>query len=217
MKNTLFIALLLFAFSVNAQKNIIFKDDFEGYDNDWKLVNSKEFKVKQEEGKLFISKATQNKIMNGCLWYKKTIPNFDTSSDFSIKFDANAVSSEFVTTSFDIQWGKIYESDGVSIKSLHQLDFAIDKVRLSKFEMGKGGWTYYAWSDEVYDPLLNKFKAERNTFHNYEIMQEDKLLKVMIDGKLVYKIAIEPKIGSEIGFQRCLKGELLFDNIVIKQ
>ncbi|RZJ99322.1 MAG: hypothetical protein EOO43_26855 [Flavobacterium sp.] len=217
MKNILFIFLVLASLSVGAQRNILFQEDFEGYVNDWELVNDEEFVVKQDSGKLYISKANQNSVKNGCLWYKKTISKFDTSKDLSIKFDANAISSESENGGFDIQWGKIYEADGVRIKSLHQLDFGVNKVRLSKFEMNNGGWTYYNWSDTLYDPSLDKFKAERNTSHKYEIIQKGKVLTVVIDGKLVYKIPIEPKTGSEIGFQRCLKGELLLDNLVIMQ
>ena len=216
MKNiTLFILSICYIVSVHAQQNVIFKDDFSGYSNDWLLINEKEFVVAQTEGKLLISKKSQNRIMNGCMWYKKTVSGFDTSKDFTIKFDANVLSSES-TVGFDVQWGKLYEADGVRIKSIHQLDFGTNKVRLSKFELDKG-WTYYAWSYQTNDDAVSSFITQNNTFNTYEIEQRGQMLLVKVNNVLVYKIAINPKIGSEIGFQRCLQGEFLLDNIEIKQ
>ncbi|HTM97724.1 MAG TPA: hypothetical protein VL088_03230 [Pedobacter sp.] len=199
-----------------AQQRVIFKEDFESYDNDWKLVNSKEFQVKQEDGKLLIIKTNKNSVHNGCLWYNKTIPDFFTDKNFSISFEAKSISSEADWNCFDFQWGKIQEYDGVRIKSIYQLDFAFTKVRLAKFELNKG-WKYFSWSDAVFDNDLMRFSIKRDSFNKFEIIQQDGLVMVKVNDKLVYKQPISPQVGGEIGFQQCLQGEWQLDNLVIKQ
>ncbi|TCC87385.1 hypothetical protein EZ428_22060 [Pedobacter frigiditerrae] len=198
-----------------AQQKTVFKEDFEGYDNDWRLVNNKEFKVKQEEGKLAFSKANLNKVMNGCLWYKKTINNFYTDKNFIISFDANSISSEF-NRAFDVQWGKLQEFDGVRKTSIYQLEFSMNKVRLAQLDRPKN-WLYFKWSDELMDDSLSPFQLERGKFSKFEIIQENDLLLVKVNQKLVYKMPLKVLSGSEIGFQHCLKGEWELDNLIIKQ
>jgi hypothetical protein len=218
MKNILFVLLAtsLFCCVASAQQKVIFKEDFEGYDNDWKLVDNKEFTVKQEQGNLSFSKQNKNGDNNGCLWYKRTINDFYTNKNFSIEFEANSISSESTWGCFDIQWGKIQEFDGVRKTSVYQLDFGLDKVRLAKFDLSKG-WKYFKWSSELMDNSLSGFSLDRNVFNKFEITQNDGILLVKVNGKLVYKFQIEPQIGSEIGFQQCLKGEWQLDNLIIKQ
>ncbi|KQC00090.1 hypothetical protein [Pedobacter sp. Hv1] len=219
MKNIALVLLFacLCCLIANAQEKVIFKDDFEGYDNDWKLVNNKEFEVKQENGILSIKKATENKVINGCLWYKKTIYDFDVTKNFSIEFDANYLSSEADFRVFDIQWGKIHEADGVRRTTIYQIDFGATAIRVNKFDLHKG-WTYGKWSYQLRDETLSKFNIKSGTFNKYQIIQQDGMLMVKMDGQLVYKVPIEPLlIGSEIGFQQCLKGEWQMDNLVIKQ
>ncbi|WP_316767436.1 hypothetical protein [Pedobacter frigiditerrae] len=199
-----------------AQQKTIFKEDFEGYDNDWKIVNTKEFKVKQDDGKLTISKASLNKVMNGCLWYKKTIPNFFTDKNFNIQFEANTISSQSESFGFDIQWGKLQEYDGVRKTAIYQLDFTLDRVRLSRFDLERK-WKYYRWSNEIGNDEISAFSIKRGVFNKFEILQEDNMVFVKLNGKLVYKMPIEYQIGNEIGFQQCLQGEWQFDNIIIKQ
>lgn len=213
---TTFIVAVLFSSMAVAQQKTIFNEDFEGYDNDWKLISNKEFKVKQEQGKLTLSKANKNKIINGCMWYKKTIPDFYTDKKFAIEFEGNSISSEFETRFFDFQWGKIQEFDGVRKTSIYQLDFDFNRVRLAKFELQKG-WKYFEWSDQLGDSSLSGFSLERNVFNKFEIIQNDGILLVKVNGKLVYKKSIEVISGNEIGFQQCLKGEWQLDNLVIKQ
>jgi hypothetical protein len=212
---TFTIAVLFSAVSI-AQQKIIFNEDFEGYANDWTLVNNEEFNVKQEAGKLSISKTNINRVANGCLWYKKTINGFDTAKDFNIEFDAKSISSETESVYFDIQWGRIQEFDGVRKKSIYQLDFGNNNVRLAKFASGKN-WKYYSWSKDLYDQTLSEFIITKDVFNKFEIRQIDGVLSVWINKKLVYKMSIDYLVGSEIGIQQCLKGEWELDNLIIKQ
>ncbi len=212
---TLCLSLLQCSISV-AQQNLVFKEDFESYDNDWRLVNSKEFQVKQDDGKLIISKTNKNSINNGCLWYHKTIPDFYTDKDFAISFEAKSISSEADWRCFDFQWGKMQEYDGVRIKSIYQLDFALTKVRLAKFELNKG-WKYFSWSDALFDNDVVRFSIKKDTFNKFEIIQQDGQVMVKVNDQLVYKQPILVQVGSEIGFQQCLQGEWQLDNLVIKQ
>lgn len=199
-----------------AQKNVIFNDDFEGYKNEWQQIKNSEFIVKQDQGKLLFSKANNNRIINGCLWYKKTIPNFNTEQNFSIEFEAKSKSSEFKDYFFDIQWGKLQEFDGVRKTAIYQIDFNADKVRLSRL-VKPNNWQYFAWSDQLLDQSLSKFSMERNVSNKFEIIQQDGTLLIKINGILVYKLPIEVQNGSEIGFQNCLKSEWELDKITIKQ
>lgn len=218
MKKAILSLLLILIFtSISfAQKNVIFKDDFEGYENDWQQIKNNEFIVKQDKGKLYFSKANNNRIINGCLWYKKTIPNFNTEQNFSIEFEAKSKSSEFKDYFFDIQWGKLQEFDGVRKTAIYQIDFNADKVRLSRL-VRPNNWQYFAWSDQLIDQTLSKFNIERNVSNKFEIIQQDGTLFIKINGILVYKLPIEVQNGSEIGFQNCLKSEWELDKITIKQ
>ncbi|TKC01391.1 hypothetical protein [Pedobacter cryotolerans] len=199
-----------------AQKNLIFSDDFEDYENDWQEIKNKEFVVKQNQGKLFFSKANNNRIVNGCLWYKKTIPNFNTGQNFTIEFEAKGLSSEFKDYLFDIQWGRLQEFDGVRKTAIYQLDFNTNRVRLSRLNKPKN-WEYFRWSNELIDKSFSEFSLEYNILNKYEIIQQDGTLMVKINGKQVGKWIVEPLDGSEIGFQNCLKGEWELENIIIKQ
>ena len=212
----LFLIIFFLCSNLRAQQNIIFKDNFENYENDWKLIKTNEFIVRQEEGKLFISKANENKINNGCLWYKKTINGFNTEKSFTIEFDAKSINSEFAKVLFDFTWGRMQEFDGVTKTLIYQLDFGINRVRLGKFQLGKG-WKYYSWSDEIPNVSISEFNIERGVFNSFAIIQNENLLTVKINNAVVYQMTIEPQVGSEIGFQQCLKSEWELDNVVIKQ
>lgn len=218
MKVKVLVLLVFLGFSTCfGQQNVILKEDFEGFENNWQFINTKEFKVNQEAGKLSIRKATENRIMNGCMWYKKTVPSFNTDKNFSIEFEAKSITSEFASSCFDFIWGKIQEYDGTRKLSIYQIDFNLTKVRLAKFDLFKG-WKYYEWSNELKDSSLSAFKIERGNFNKFEIVQKDNIIMVKVNNTLVYKMPIElQNIGSEIGFQQCLKSEWEIDNIVIKQ
>ena len=197
------------------QQNIVFADDFAEYLKDWKLVNTKEFTVSQDSGVLSFKKKTNNRINNGCLWYKRTISNFYADRDFSIAFTANSLSSESASHLFDFQWGKMQEYDGIKRTVIYQLDFTLNKVRLGRFELHKG-WKYYSWSNETTNPLISRFILERDSFNIYEIIQQEKLLIVKINAQVVYITTIEPLPGSEIGCLQGFKGEWQLDNLIIK-
>lgn len=218
MKVKVLVLLVFLGFSTcYAQQNVILKEDFEGFENNWQLINTKEFKVNQEAGTLSIRKATENQIINGCMWYKKTIPSFNADKNFSIEFEAKSISSEFASNCFDFIWGKMQEYDGTRKLSIYQIDFNLTNVRLAKFELFKG-WKYYEWSNELTDSSLSVFKIERGNFNKFEIIQKDNIIMVKVNNSLVYKMPIElQKIGSEIGFQQCLKSEWEMDNLIIKQ
>lgn len=213
---TLLLVLFLFTSVLSyGQVQTVFKEDFENNTNEWLLVNDKEFLVALDSGKLTIQKNTNNRIMNGCLWYKKTIPNFSASKNFSISFEVKALSHEFDGWTFDFQWGKMQEQDGQRIISLYQIDFCVNKMRLGKFELSKG-WKYYPWSNEVMG-AESRFTVEQNKVSKYEIIQLDGFVLVKVNNNLVYKMAINPVIGSEIGFQQCLRSKWELDNLKIQQ
>lgn len=199
-----------------AQRKTIFKEDFESYENNWLIVDQKEFTVRQDSGKLYINKATKNEISNGCLWYRKTITGFNADKNFSISFDGKSISSEFNLGCFDFSWGRMHQFDGVRKLDLYNLDFRLNRVRLGKFQLGKG-WEYFQWSTDLRDSSLTNFDIQRNVFNKFEIIQQDEVLMVKINNKLIYKLLIKPQVGSEIGFQQCIQSSWELDNIVIGQ
>jgi hypothetical protein len=222
MKRNYLLLILSFCFStVFGQDKTIFSDDFaDGNKNNWRLIDNDEFTVKIKKHAISFDKKHKNKEKNGCLWYKKEIPNFQSNNDFKMTFDATIISCGDIFNGFDIEWGTLKDTSSKSrIKtSLYQLDFSLSKVRLAKFDdTSIHRWTYYNSSDYLKKDSTEHFRLKLGKKYKYTIEQIGSKLKVSINKIVVYEKDIEPQAGNCIGVQLCLKNNWKMKNLVIKQ
>ena len=191
---------------INKLNRIVISDDFSDNSNNWKLVNSTEFKVNVDSGRLHIEKLKKNFDSRGCLWYRRNIEKFNTANDFSISFDASIVSSDDIFESIDFQWGNINES------SFYQLMMSSDGViKLDKFNVELQSRWSTVDSQRVQD-LLDKRKI-----NHIRICQLGNRCIVYVNNREVLNTTIEIILGSDIGVQGCMKVAWNMDNLVIKQ
>ena len=213
----IFISFVLCA-TAFGQRRIIFKDNFVDNRNYWTIVKDNEFYVNISHHAITFKKKHKNRVNNGCLWYKKTIPKFKSENNFIITFNANILSADDVTDGFDFQWGMIDETGANTQRktSLYQIDFELTKVRLSKFD-NLQGWTYYDWSDNFGSSIDSNFVLKYGTVYRYEIKQIGTMLFVSINNKVVYTIPIVTQKGKNIGVQQCLKSTWRMSKFCIRQ
>jgi hypothetical protein len=231
MKNylLLFFCFLLFSQDSVGQYKKIFKETFRNNKNGWKLYNDSDFIVQIRHGKLYIQKLGLNRKRNGCLWYNKSIPHFDTKKNFSIFFYAKVLSYGDIFNAIDLQWGNPlnYENRSDKNSTLYQISISPTDIRLALFESNKG-WTYFdrlntplsdewAKDDEEADETDISSLLRKGKFNKYEIDHIDKDIFIKINDKIVYKNTITNISGNSIGIQQCLKSAWKIDKLLIKQ
>ncbi|MDB5193246.1 MAG: hypothetical protein JWQ96_2809, partial [Segetibacter sp.] len=178
------LVFLCFVNSTFCQQTIIMDETFDNNNNNWKVFSDSNFKVKIEGGLLHLQKYEKNRINKSCLWYKKEIPNFNTSTDFSITFYAKVLSTDDLFNLVDLQWGFRNAGEGSINRndSLFQVEFVMDgQVRLNYFDKK---WNHLKWINstdtaKTGDPTWRKDRNTRyvypyksEVFNKYEIIQK---------------------------------------------
>jgi len=212
------ILLISSGLAATGQKKVIFRDHFRDNRNHWATRQQNEFSVNIKRSAIWLEKKTKNRINNGCLWLTETIPNLKTEQDFSISFKAVLNSWDDVVNHFDIQWGSVkIDTAHRAQTQFFQLDFSADNVRLARYDgSAKNPWTY---SPSAPYPIINgkPFRIHPGKMHRYTILQNNNILVVKIDNRVVYTLPIASVSGSSIGIQQCLKSNWRMNKLVIRQ
>lgn len=190
---------------IESKTQLTVVDNFDNNENNWKMINNKNFLVENENGVLHIEKFEKNRISNGCLWYSKSFEKLDTSKDFSISFDARFISYDDIYNAFDFQWGNM---DSTS----YQLSVSIDgKFKLKSFN--RIASPQLRWTDIAENEKAGLIKLD--DFNHIQIIQIDGKCFILINKKVVLKTKINCS-GKQIGFQECLKVAWELDNFKIR-
>jgi hypothetical protein len=213
MKRALFITLIFFYINGYSQGKIIFQDEFRNNKNGWKTRNDENFLVEVSKGVLHIEKREINRIKNGCLWYNKVVPNFNTLNNFSVALHARFLSGGDFTDMIDLMWGDQKKSGSKNIiGGLYQLSFHMKgSVHLNYFN---SKWSYFVKKD-IKSILGNTFKP--SDINKYELIQKDGFVILKINNLEVFKHLTPPIPGNSFGFQQCLKSAWEIDKLAIRQ
>jgi hypothetical protein len=207
-------AVFSFSLAATAQKKI-FEDDFKDNRNGWRLRHDSNFLVEIKNGALHIEKYQKNFVSRGCLWYNKSIPDFNTLKDFSVTLYAKFKSGSDIFDMIDFQWGTTPQpvdrsKQRLPSNSLYQLNFIVTgEVRLDYFD---NNWSYFVRKN-IKQALGAQF--DPHNINKYEIAQKDSLVIFKINDKEVLRHFCNPIAGNSIGFQECLKTAWELDKIVI--
>jgi hypothetical protein len=216
-------------YTANSQQTVLFQDDFVDNRNNWKVQSDSNFLVKIDSGVLHFQKYEKNFIKRGCLWYRKEIPGFNTSTDFSITFYAKTISEGDIFNMIDLQWGfrNFANSNINGMDSMYQAEFVTEgRVHLNYFDKK---WNYLyriALPDTTkivrLSTPINRSQPyplpyKRNVFNKYEIIQKGDNCIIKINDVEVLNKPIRRIYGNNIGIQQCLKSAWQMDRIIIKQ
>jgi hypothetical protein len=215
MKKLLYCLLLTsLTLPLFSQNKTLLKDDFNNNKNKWKLQNDTDFIVNISNGFLHLEKKYKNFDRRGCLWYNRTIPNFNTAKNFSITIYAKLVSGGDKFENFDVQWG--YRNNSKKDRrsdSLYQLNLMLKgAVRLDYFN---SKWNYYVQKDP--QAILKESNFNPGDVNKYELVHKDGLVTFLVNDKEILKQATNPIDGNSIGFQHCMKSAWEFDKIIVQQ
>lgn len=204
-------------------------ETFDNNNNNWKVFSDSNFKVKIEGGLLHLQKYEKNRINKSCLWYKKEIPNFNTSTDFSITFYAKVLSSDDLFTAIDLQWGFRNAGEGSINRndSLYQADFILDgRVHLSYFDK-KWNYLYRVSLPDTTKKITTStpitvnadfaFPYKKDAFNKFEIIQKGDTCIIKVNDIELINKPIRRIYGNSIGIQKCLKSSIVIDRIIVKQ
>lgn len=210
------IFLLIFIFSqcqAFSQGKILLRDDFKDNKNKWALKKNSDFLVEIKAGALHLEKFEKNRQRNGCLWYSKTIPHFNTLKNFSITFFARFVSGGDILELIDLQWGTRNRSTSGNINGgLYQLSFHRQgRVDLDYFDTQ---WSYFVRKDINY-ALPKDF--DFTNINKYEIIQHNGFVILKVNDQEILRQFTKPIPGNTIGFQQCLKSAWEIEKIIVRQ
>ena len=198
MKKLLLFTFFLAHFSANAQKDILFSDDFSDNKNKWTISTTKDTERNVKDGKLVLSGLLTSKVFSST---KKQY--IHPEKDFIFELTAAFASGE----------GK--GGYGIELAGATRRLFFIISTE-GKYEilhLSAGKWTYLKeWTP---DEIIKKSALEYNTL---KITKEEDDLEFFINNKSVYKCAAnEVKNVTDFGFTIHDKMTALVDNMVFKQ
>lgn len=186
-------------------RRIVFSDNFDDNKNNWNLISNDNFLVYINNGVLHIEKYKKNRENNGCLWFKKSIDNFNTSTDFKISFDTQFITYDDVYSGIDFQWGNLNDE-------LFQFSFNTHgQMNLKKFTRNISS----RWTDITSTVELKLI--EKSSTNKVSIRQIDDRCIICINDIEVINTKIQKINGNQIGFQQCLKVAWEMDNLEIRQ
>ncbi len=213
-KLILVFSFLILTVTASGQLKEIFRDDFNDNHNKWKFYDGDEFFVGIVKGKLHFEKFDKNKVNNGCLWYIKKIPDFDTMNDFSIAFEAKLIKANDVYKAMEIMWGTNRDPKD-SLSNFYQVEIrTTGEIKLNHFHKG---WAYLftAGMTDLTTGRPITFNAYKP--NNYEICQKDGHCLIYVNKHLIMNEEINAIYGNMIGNTQCLRSSWDMDDLVIKQ
>ena len=197
-----------------SQNKILLEDDFKNNRNKWKLRNDTDFVVNISNGFLHLEKKYKNYDRRGCLWYNRTIPNFNTAKNFSITIYAKLISGGDIFERFDVQWGYRDNSKiNRTSDSLYQINLMLKGgLRLDYFN---SKWNYNVHKNA--QEILKGINFNAANINKYEVVQKDGIVTFLVNDKELLKHATNTIAGNFIGFQHCMKSVWEFDKIIVQQ
>lgn len=209
----MFLILFFYGAFAFGQGKVLFEDDFSNNRKEWRLRNDKDFRVSIKNGVFRLEKHEKNRIRNGCLWYAREIPGFNTLNNFSIILQARFVSGGDIIDNIDLQWGK-QRINGNNKINPELYKISVWNVGLAHLDFFNSSWSYFVRKD-----IKQYLGADFNPaiFNKYEFIQKDGFVLLKINNKEVLRHQTKAIPGNTIGFQQCLKSVWEIDKITVRQ